>query len=241
MREILLLTRRELGAYFNQWLGWGVIAAVLVLNGLLFNVFAVGSKPKLSTEVLEGFFYVSFGTVAIAALLLTMRSFVEERQTGTHVLLDSSPLTDLQLVLGKYMAALTVVSLTVLLTLHMPALILLNGKVSVGHLVAGYLGLLLVGSTCAAVGLWSSVLARTQLLAAVLGAGVLILLTFSFLLAKVSSSPLSDLFAWLAMFDHQFNPFRRGRIHLSGIVYFVSLSAGFLALAVRALAQRRWA
>ena len=152
MRGVWLITRRELSSYFNSMWGYTVIAVILALNGLFFNAFAVGSSPKLSAEVLEDFFFYSFGFIAVAGILLTMRLLAEERQQGTMQLLNASPLGDGQIVLGKFLSAWLVLSLMSLGTLYMPALIFINGKVSLGHIAAGYTGLLLTGAGSAAPG-----------------------------------------------------------------------------------------
>ena len=87
MRAMLLVTRREFASYFNSIWGYIVAAVILVLDGLLFNAFALTDTPRYSFEVMRDFFYFSFGTTTIAALLLTMRLVAEEKQTNTIVLL----------------------------------------------------------------------------------------------------------------------------------------------------------
>ena len=101
MRQVLLLARRELSTFFNTWWGWSILALVLLLDGVLFNAFAVRlSEARFSNDVLEDFFFFSSGTTMIAGVLLSMRSLAEERQAGTMVLLQTSPITEAQIVLG---------------------------------------------------------------------------------------------------------------------------------------------
>ena len=120
--------------------------------------------------MLAKFFYFSSGTTIIASVFISMRLLAEERQTGTLVLLTSSPVHDWEIVLGKFLSALVFLAIITMATVYMPALILVNGKVSVGHLAAGYLGLLLLGSATLAIGTFGSALARTQVLAAIFSA-----------------------------------------------------------------------
>src|SRR5262245_18916434 len=141
-----LIARRDLGAYLHGITGYVIVAAVLFIDGVLFEAVAMGSGAKYSHEVLEQFFYFCSGTTMIASVLLTMRSIAEERQTGTDVLLHSSPVSEGQIVLGKYLAAMGIVALLTLLTIYMPMLIFVNGKVSFAHIGVGYLGLLCLGS-----------------------------------------------------------------------------------------------
>ena len=140
MSGLLLVARRELGAYLNSLWGYLVAAIMLVIDGLLFNAFALGKTARYSSDVLEDFFYFSFGTTVITAVLLTMRLLAEERQTGTIVLVDSSPLSDWQIVGGKFLSALVFLGGVTFISLYMPALIFVNGKVSVAHIASGNSG-----------------------------------------------------------------------------------------------------
>ena len=159
MKNIALLCRRELAAYLKSPMGYIIVAAVLAIDGLLFNVYALGGTPKLSAEVLELFFYFSSGTTMIASVFLSMRLIAEERQTGTLNLLFTSPVKDYEIVLGKFFSALIFFCIMTLLSIYMPLLIFVNGKVSLGHIFGGYLGLILLGSSSIAIGLFGSALA----------------------------------------------------------------------------------
>jgi len=237
---MLLIARRDLAAYFNSIWGYLVVAALLFFNGLAFNVFAIGRSPKYSTDVLEDFFYWTFGFVMTAAVLLTMRLIAEERQTGTLVLVDSSPLADWQIVGGKFLSALGFLALMIALTGYMPALIFLEGKVSYGHIVAGYTGLLLSGAAVVAIGTFSSAVSKHQLVAAVIAGVIVGVLILSWLLGRVTEAPLSDVFSYLSLYDRHFQPFQRGRINLEDVIYYLSITFAFLMLSSRWLAARRW-
>lgn len=240
MRGLLLVARRDLAGYFNSYWGYAVLAAVLVIDGLLFNAFALGSQPKLSSKVIEEFFYFSFGTTVIAAILLTMRSLAEERQTGTVVLLDSSPLGAWQLVGGKYLCAMLVLTGLVLATLYMPALVFVNGKVSYGHIAAGYLGLLLVAGAVAAIGTFASAISRTQLVAGFVSVAITVAFVMMWLVAKVAEPPFADVLSSMSLFDRHFRGFMRGQINTEDVVFLISIAFVFLLLASRFWAARRW-
>lgn len=239
MKTLWLIARRELGAYFNSMWGYLVVAAILIIDGLMFNAFALGDEPRLSMDVLRDFFYLSFGTTVVASILLTMRLIAEERQTGTIVLLDSSPVRPWQLVGGKYLSAMIFLGGMTLLTLYMPALVMVNGKVSAGHVFAGYLGLLLVGSSVVSLGTFASAVSRSQLVAAVIGAMLAVFLLLTWLLARIAEPPLDAVLSYMSLFDQHFRGFMDGRIHTRDIVYYLSLTFVFLTLAVRALSARR--
>jgi ABC-2 type transport system permease protein len=237
---MMLVVRRDLSAYFNSMWGYLVVASILVIDGLLFNAYSLGTGARYSTKVLEEFFYFSFGTTMVAAILLTMRLLAEERQTGTALLLDASPLSDTQIIVGKYLSALAFLSLLTLSTLYMPALIFVNGKVAVGQIAAGYLGLLLAGSAAVAIGTFGSSVARNQLVAAVISSFGVVFLLITWMLARKTDAPFSDVLSYMSLFDKHFQPFMRGRVNIDGIVYYLSVTFAFLMLSVRWMSSRRW-
>jgi ABC-2 type transport system permease protein len=239
MRNIGLLVRRELRSYFDTSWGWSILVLVLVLDGLLFNAFALGSRERLSSNVLSDFFYFSSGTTMIAGVLLTMRLIAEERQTGTFILLQTAPITDAEIVLGKFFGAFSFLSIITVLSAYMPALIFVNGRVSIEQILVGYLGLFSLGAATIAVGTFASAIARNQLLAAVIGACLMVFLLLGWLLGQVIEAPLSGIFSYTAIFDRHFQPFMKGRLNTEGLVYYASVCFGFLMLATRSLQLRR--
>ena len=240
MSGLFLVTRRELGAYLNGYWGYLIIAILLALQGLFFNAFALGSAARVSSDVLEDFFYFSFGFTVAAAVLLTMRLVAEERQTGTIVLIDSSPLSDWQVIGGKYLSAVCLLALMLALSGYMPALIFVNGKVSLGHIFTGYLGVLLAGSAVAAIGTFASTLTRYQLVAAILGGVTTVMLILAWLLGRVTDPPIDEIWSYMSLFDRHFQPFMRGRINVEDVIFYVSVSFVFLLLSTRILSARRW-
>lgn len=240
MRGMLMVARRDLAAYFNNIWGYAVIAAVLIIDGLLFNAFALGDKPKYSAQVIEEFFYFSFGTTTIAAILLTMRLVAEERQTGTIVLIDSAPLRDWEIVGGKYLSAMFVLTGLVAATLYMPGLVFVNGKVSYGHIAAGYTGVMLVAAATASVGTFASTISRSQLVAGFLSTALIVVLLLFWLVAKVADPPLKDVFSYMSLFDRHYRGFMRGQINTEDVVFYLSIVFASLTLSTRFMAARRW-
>ena len=145
MSQALLIARRELSAYRRSPLGAIVIAGALLIDGIYFYWKGLAEK-LVSAQVLSEFFYGASGTTMIAGIVLAMRLLAEERQTGTLTLLNTSPVKDSEIVLGKFVSAFGVLALMTAFTVYMPLLIFVNGKVSVGHIVVGYAGLLLLGA-----------------------------------------------------------------------------------------------
>ncbi len=239
MKAISLLVQRELKSYFDTSWGWTIFALVLILDGVMFNAFALGTRERYSADVLSDFFYFSSGTTMIAGILLTMRLVAEERQTGTLTLLQTAPIRSIDIVLGKFLGAFLFLTLITLATAYMPALIFVHGKVSLGQILVGYVGLLSLGAATIAIGTFSSAIARNQLMAAVVGAGILVFILLGWMMGQVTEAPLSGLFSYTAIFDRHFQPFMKGRLNTEGLVYFASVCFAFLLLAVRSMQLRR--
>lgn len=239
MRGALLIARRELGAYLRSPLGAIVVGGALLIDGIYFYWKGLTEK-LLSAQVLSEFFYGASGTTMIAGIILAMRLLAEERQTGTITLLNTSPVRDVEIVLGKFISAFGVLALLTLLTLYMPLLIFVNGKVSVGHIVVGYAGLLLLGAASLAIGLFGSALARSQVVAAIISALILAPLVLLWALAKAVDPPLNTFLSALSIHHENFRPFMSGVLELDGVIYYLAVTYFFLLAATKTLEVRRW-
>jgi ABC-2 type transport system permease protein len=240
MRATSIIYRRELGAYLRSPFAWVIAAVLLLVDGILFQGYAMQGE-QLSAIVLERFFYFSSGVSMAAGLLLSFRLISEERQTHSMVLLNTSPVRDSEIVLGKFLAALTFLLVLLLLSFYMPLLIKVNGKITFAQVVVGYLGLLLIGAAALAIGLFASALAKNQLVAGVAAMAMLFLMVLLYLFAKKLDSPvrdvLQDLDLWWIHFQ---NGFMRGVLNLKDVIYYVAVIYFFLLLAVKTLEAKRW-
>lgn len=242
MRAIWTICRRELAAYLSSPLGWIVAAAVLLIDGLLFYAEALGpaAGARLSAEVLSRFFWTTSGLVVIAAVALSVRLIVEERQHETLVLLNTAPVRDRDIVLGKFFSAFAFLALITLLSLYMPLLVMVNGKISVGQVAVGYLGLFLIGAAVLSVGVFASALTRHQLVAAAVGSALVGALFLFWPLSMVLEPPLSEVFAGLSLHGRHFPGFQIGTLHLRDVVYYLSVTLFFLLLSTKVLEAKRW-
>lgn len=241
MKPIALIIRRELGAYLRSPLGYIVAAVVLLIDGLLFNALALGAESaRKSSEVLRQFFYYSSGSTMAASLFLSMRLIAEERQNGTLTLLFGSPIRDYQIILGKFLSALLFLWALTAATVYMPLLILVHGKITVGQILVGYLGLFLLGAATLSLGLFASALTGSQLIAIISGAAMLVGLLICWMLGSITDRPISDLVVWLSLWNKHFPSFMSGALNTQDVVYYVSLTYFFLFAATRVLESRRW-
>jgi ABC-2 type transport system permease protein len=240
MRATSIIYRRELGAYVRSPFSWVLAAVILLVQGILFQAHAMAGE-QLSAMVLERFFWLSSGTTMAASILLAFRLLAEERQNHSIVLLTTSPVRDAEIIAGKFLAAATFLAVVLALSIYMPLLVKVNGKISVGQVVVGYLGLFLLGSAALAIGLFGSALAKSQVVAALAATAITLILCFLFVFAKRLDAPvqgvLQELDLWWIHFQ---NGFMRGVLNLKDVVYYLAVTYFFLLLAVKTLEAKRW-
>lgn len=236
----MLIVRREVGQYASTWSGYLIAAALLLLSGLLYNVFGVGSVPQYSRDVLASAFYFLSGTTLVAGILFAMRLIAEERQTGSLPLLLGSPLDDGEIVFAKYLSAFVPVAIYVALAGYIPLLVFFRGNVSLGHVLAGYLGLLCIGSAGVAIGLFGSALFRSQLVAAIVSGVIAVVMLVLWKTSQLIEGALGEVVAGMALHDDHFRPFMEGTIELANVVYYASVTLFFLVLSRNVLEAKRW-
>jgi ABC-2 type transport system permease protein len=237
-----VIFKRELGVYLRSPVGYLVAATVLLLDGLLFYAQALGPSAgeRLSGEVLAAFFYNASGLTAVAAVALSIRLVAEERHAGTLVLLNTSPLRDWEIIVGKYLSALAFLTSITLATLYMPLLILVNGRISVAQVLVGYLGLVLLGAAVLAIGVFASSLTRHQLLAAAIASLITATLFLMWPLSRVVDPPVALVFAGLAIHGRHFAGFQAGLLHTRDVFYYLALVYFFLLSATKVMEAKRW-
>jgi ABC-2 type transport system permease protein len=241
MNAILLIARRELAGYFRTWTGYIIIAAALVIAGLLFNGFALGSgMDHRSSDVLVQYFFFAGGVTQFAAVFISMRLLAGERETNTIQLLTSSPVRDVEIILGKYLSAVGFLAILLAASLYMPIMVLVAGKISWGHVFAGYLGMFLLGCAEIAIGTLASALVRTQILSVILGAVMVITMLVLWWVARIADRPISTVLEHMALWQMHYVPFQSGIIHLRDVVYYAAVAYVALFAATRVLEARRW-
>lgn len=240
MRAIFLIARRDLGTYFSTVSGILILSGHLLLTGLLFNAYAVGAQPKFSQAVLEDYFYFASGIAMVTGVLLAMRLIAEERQLQTLVLLRTAPLSERQVIWGKFLSALGFFTIILAASLYLPALIFVHGKVSLLQIASGYLGLFLLGAACIAITLLASAWCATQTMAGAVGGLMVTLLLILWLAAQVTEEPLKTLLDYLALHNQHFRPFGRGVIQVKDLFYYCGLVVLALEAAVASVGAWRW-
>jgi ABC-2 type transport system permease protein len=240
---VLGLVRKELLLYFTSFLFYVLTAVFLALCGFLFytnlDFYVRFGGMNLVRGLWQYQFFDMRERFLVLIPLLTMRLFAEERRLGTLELLWTYPLRDAEIIAGKFLACLVVVTLMLAATAVYPFVLSRIHPVDVGPVLAGYLGLWLLAAAFVACGLFLSALTDSQLIAAAATYGVLLffwMLTWNE--AAVNAGVLGVLKP-LSLFD-RFEVFAQGGIDTRDASYLVLFTATFLAFTFFALDARRW-
>lgn len=242
---MLTVFRREINSFLSSLIAYIVIVVFLLVTGLFMWVFPDYSLLAYGYATLDQLFIIGPWIFMFLIPAITMRFFSEERRTGTLELLFTKPVTDLQIIAGKYLAAFVLVVFSVLPTLvYFLSIYLLAepvGNVDSAGIVGSYIGLLLLGGTFVAIGLFASSLTDNQIVAFILG----LFLCFFFYAAFDSLSLLNLPNKTLLIIEQlgisaHFVALSKGVLDTRDLLYFFSLSAFFLALTKTVLEARKW-
>ncbi|MCP4808701.1 MAG: ABC transporter permease [Proteobacteria bacterium] len=236
MQTVLAIYRRELASSFNSPLAYIVVPVYLGLVGLfalfLNDIFASG----LATLRVVFFWCAMFLLLLVPAV--TMRLFAEEKRTGSLELLVTLPVTEGQVVAGKFGAALTLILVAVGLTIPYPIVLAQLGDLDWGPVIGGYIGLGLLAAAYTAIGTAASSLTSNQIVAFLVAVSLCIVpYVVGFFLQAVPPSILP--IVQYMSFDYHFSGMSRGVIDTRNLVFTLSIVALFLHVAVFALEQRR--
>ena len=236
---------KEIRSFLSSLIAYVVIVAFLLMIGLFTWVFAETNVMDLGHANLDTLFSMAPWVFIFLISAITMRSFSEEKRVGTYELLATKPLTDLQIILGKYLAALSLVVFSLLPTLlylySIHQLGLPKGNVDLGAIWGSYIGLVFLGACYAAVGIFSSAVTPNQIVAFVLGMFLCFLFYIGFeQLSLLGMFGGSDYWVqWLGIQFH-YDSISRGVVDSRDIVYFLSFIALFLGATSFTLARRKW-
>ncbi|MBC6996498.1 gliding motility-associated ABC transporter permease subunit GldF [Neolewinella lacunae] len=243
---MIAIFRKEINAFFSSLIGYLVIAVFLLVMGLFLFVFPETSLLDFGYASLGPFFTLAPNVLTFIIPAICMRAFAEERQTGAIELLVTRPLRDVDIVLGKFLACLTLVVIALLPTaLYYYTIYQLGapvGNIDAGGTIGSYLGLLFLAMAFVSIGLFASSLTSNQIVSFLLALALTFWCYFGFdLLASLPVFYLNgeSFIASLGMQDH-FRSLGRGLIDSRDVVYFLSVTAFFLLLTVISLERRKW-
>ena len=243
MRSIFL---KEVNAFFSSLIGYIVIGTFLVLLGLVMFVFPDTSVLEYEYASLNQLFDIAPLIFMFLIPAITMRSFAEEYQSGTMELLATRPVSDWHIVLGKYLASLLLVAFALLPTLlYYYTIYQLGepvGNLDSGAIIGSYIGLFLLAGAFVAIGLFASSITGNQIVAFVLATFLCFLLYYGF--NYFSRLPVlvgkADDVVEMFGIDYHYRSMSRGLLDSRDLVYFLSVIALFLMMALVSIERRKW-
>ena len=252
MRNVVTIARKELQGYFASPIAYVVIGFFALLFGYFFYTFlyfferqsmqmAPGMGAPLNVnQALIGPAFMNVSVIVLFVMpMITMRSYAEEKRSGTMELLLTSPLTDLQIILGKFFGALALYALMLAVTLIHIAVLFLYGSPEWKPVATGYLGLLLMGSCFISAGLFISSLTKNQIVAGMVSFAVFLMLWVINWLGQSFGPTGQAIVTHLSITDH-LDDFARGIIDTKHLVYYLSFIVFGLFLTAKSVDSERW-
>lgn len=239
MKSAWIIARRELASYFDSLIAYILIILFLGLTGFFTwvgptNLFVSGIAS------LNQFFAIAYVALLIFIAAVTMRTLAEEKKTGSIELLSSKPISDWQIVNGKFMASFLLVAICLACTIPYYFTVNALGDIDHGSVFGGYLGLLLLSGMYVSIGIFSSSLTSNQIVAFLISLLITVFFHWIFgLMAMNSTGLLANILHYLSAQTH-FESLSRGVIDLRSIVYFLSIIYIGLMLAQLMLSKRNW-
>ncbi|MZG30742.1 MAG: ABC transporter permease subunit [Nitrospinae bacterium] len=254
MRNAWIIAKRDLGSFFNSPIFYVITAVFLIIYSFIFfnilNFFsfqtlqagqlqAMGITLNLNEMVIEPSLQNMSVILLMIIPVITMRSFADEKKMKTFRLLLSSPIPLREIVLGKFLACMFVVSAMILISSYSVGFLFLLGEPETGPIITGYLGVLLMAGCYVSVGVFASSLTDNQIVAAVLTFGFSLFMWIIGWGAQAAEATVGQVLQFLSIVDHM-DRFLKGMVDTSDLVYYLSFIFLCLFLCHRVLDSNRW-
>jgi ABC-2 type transport system permease protein len=237
MENIFIIAKKEFKSFFISPIAYVFITVYLVVtNFLFFQGFFLNNQADM-----RGYFGLLPWVFLFFVPAITMRSWAEEKKAKTLELMLTWPLSDVEVVVGKFLASFAFLTIAILASLTIPITIMMLGSPDMGPIIGGYAGAILMGAAYLAIGLWISSHTENQIIAFIVGVVVtfvLFMISNPFVLLAAPSW-LSPVLSYIGLGRH-FESIERGVIDSRDIVYYLSVVGFFLFLNVQSLASRKW-
>jgi ABC-2 type transport system permease protein len=252
--KIWAIFKKEMRLYFTSPVAWVVFTIFLLIAGYFFySIFAFftlasmqsAMNPQMGRDlnVTDSVMRPLFSNISVILLLLmplvTMRLFAEERRAGTIELLLTYPVRDGAVLAGKYLSAPALYAIMIALTLLYPGIVVYFARLEWGPILTGYLGLLLMGATFIAVGVFASSLTENQIVAAITTFGVLLIFWILGWSADYAGGTAGKVLQFLSILEHN-DSFSKGVLDTKDVLYYLNFTVLALFLTLRSLEARRW-
>jgi len=243
---MISIFKKEVNLFLSSLIGYIAIGVFLIATGLFLWVFPDYSVINYGFSNLDSFFRMAPYVFLFLIPAITMRTFAEETQTGTMELLATRPISDWEIILGKYLACLFLVLLAILPTLvyyySVHQLGMPKGNLDLGATWGSYIGLFGLGAVFVAIGIFCSSLTSNQIIAFILGLFLCGFFydAFSSLARLEVFYGTSDAIVEAIGINHHYASVSRGLIDSRDVIYFLSMIIGFLGCTKFALEKRKW-
>jgi ABC-2 type transport system permease protein len=249
----MAIAEKELRSYFASPIGYILIGLFSLLFGWFFYVYLMafvqqsqqmmqfggGGGANVNQMMIRGLFQNTAVIILFVMPMITMRTYSEEKRSGTIELLLTSPVTDLQIIVGKFIGALGLYAAMLVVTMLYMLILFRIGNPEWRPIAAGYLGLLLMGSCFLSAGLFISSLTKNQIVAGFLTFTTFLMLWIINWLGESSGPTTRDLLNYLSITEH-FEDFSRGIIDTKHVVYYLSFITFGLFLTAKSVDSERW-
>jgi ABC-2 type transport system permease protein len=238
MKSIWIITKRELNSFFDSLIAYILLVLFLGFSGFLTwlagsDIFSIGQAT------LRPFFSYAFWTLLFFIPAITMRLLAEEKKTGTLELLLTKAISDRQVILGKFLASLIFICISLLFTLPYVITVASSGNIDNGEVICGYLGLILMSAAYISIGLYVSSLTSNQIVAFLISLFICVIFHFIFdIISNAFTGVLAELLNLLSLSTH-FESIQRGVVDAKDLIYFLSIVFLGLFLAETSLSKRK--
>lgn len=238
MRSIWTIGKRELDSFFDSLIAYILLVLFLGFSGFFTWMFGNGDIFLVGQTTMRGFFQVAFWSLFFFIPALTMRLLAEEKKSGTIELLLTKAVTDRQVVLGKFLGALSLVVIALLFTLPYVITLANIGNLDHGEIIGGYMALLLMSASYVSIGLFASSITNNQIVAFLLSLmiGLFFHLIFD-ILAGSFTGTVGTILSNLSVSSH-YESISRGVMDTRDLIYFASIIAIGLLLSELSLTKR---
>ena len=254
MKNSWIIAKRDLGSFFNSPIFYVITTVFLIIYSYIFvNILSFFSMQSMQSgqlqqmgvalNVNEMVIEPSFQNMAVVLLLIipiiTMRSFAEEKKSKTFRLLLSSPVHLKEIIWGKFLACMIVITVMVLISSYSIGFLFMIGEPDIGPVLTGYLGILLTAGCYVSIGIFASSLTENQIVAAIITFGFSLFMWVIGWGAQTANSTTGQVLQYLSVIEHM-DRFLKGMIETSDLAYFLSFIIFGLFLCYRTLDSNRW-
>ena len=253
MRNTLTILQKELRGYFASPVAYGLMAFFALVSGYFFYLYvrffveqsfqmqmSGRSMPMNVNEQVISPLLLNVSVISLFLVpMITMRLFAEEKRSGTIELLITSPIKDWEIILGKFLAALLLYASILLLSMLNVLALFAYGRPDWKPMLAGYLGLLLLGGCLLSIGTFISTTTRNQIIAGTATFAICLLLWIIEAVTQFQSDAWSKAVGYLSVISH-FEPFSKGVIDSKDVIFYLSMIFFWLFLTSRSLESLRW-